>query len=415
MCGITGIYNFHSVRPVPIPVLERMTRSLAHRGPDDEGFFFDGALGLGHRRLSILDLSERGHQPMTTRDSRYTISYNGEIYNYVELRKELESQGHAFHTGTDTEIVLALYSFQGANCLDRLNGMFAIAIWDSVARTLFLARDRVGIKPLYYAETMDGIVFGSEIKSILATVSISNQVDTSLIDTYFAFGYVPGEKTLLRGIQKLLPGHWLLAGPEGIKRKRYWDLEFRPDYKRSAEDTAEELQALLLDAVRIHMRSDVPVGVFLSGGLDSSTTVALLAEAGFGNVKTFSVAYREGLEYDETVYARLVADRFETDHHVLYLEPKQFVDFIPDFVWFMDEPVTEAAAISLYFISKLLRAHVTVALSGEGADELYGGYDIYKYMSWIEQYRKLPTRCVRCFWNRCSLPWVAKNFGNICG
>ena len=389
MCGIAGIYNFRSHRPVDRDVLGRMTRSLAHRGPDDEGLFLDGALGVGHRRLSILDLSERGHQPMTTPDGRYTISYNGEIYNYLELRKELESQGHAFLTGTDTEVVLGLYSQEGANCLTRLNGMFAIAIWDSVERTLFLARDRVGIKPLYHAETANGIVFGSEVKALLAS-TVFAQVSLPLIDTYFNFGYVPGERTLFEGIRKLLPGHWLLIGPKGIKCERYWDLECRPNFHRSTRDTAEELRELLLDAVRIHMRSDVPVGVFLSGGLDSSTTVALLAEAGVEHVKTFSVAYRDGAEYDETPHARLVANHFKTDHHVLYVEPTQFVEFIPDFVWFMDEPVTEAAAISLYFISKLLRSHVTVALSGEGADELYAGYDIYKYMGWIEEYRKLP-------------------------
>jgi asparagine synthase (glutamine-hydrolysing) len=390
MCGITGIYNFRSRRPVEGDALERMTRSLAHRGPDDEGFFFDGALGLGHRRLSILDLSERGHQPMTTADGRYTISYNGEIYNYLEVRNELESLGQGFHTGTDTEVVLTLYSSQGANCLKRLNGMFAIAIWDSVKRTLFLARDRVGIKPLYYAETAEGIVFGSEVKALLASTSVGARVCLSLIDTYFNFGYVPGERTLFEGIKKLLPGHWLMVGPEGIKCERYWDLEYSPDFQRSPEDAAEGLRELLLDAVRIHMRSDVPVGVFLSGGLDSSTTVALLAEAGVENVKTFSVAYREGAAYDETAYASLVADRFKTDHHVLYIDPAQFQDFVPNYVWFMDEPVSEAAAIALYFIAKHLRDHVTVALSGEGADELYAGYDIYKYMGWIEHYRKLP-------------------------
>ena len=327
---------------------------------------------------------------MSTPDGRYTISYNGEIYNYLELRNELESQGDVFHTGTDTEVVLTLYSLEGVDCLNRLNEMFAIAIWDSLERKLFLARDRVGIKPLYYAETAEGIVFGSEVKALLASTSICPRVSLPLIDTYFKFGYVPGEKTLFKGIKKLLPGHWLMAGPEGIRCERYWDLEYRPDFQRSPEDTAEVLRELLLDAVRIHMRSDVPVGVFLSGGLDSSTTVALLAEAGVENVKTFSVAYKGGAEYDESPYANLVADRFKTDHHTLYVEPAQFQDFVPSYVWFMDEPVTEAAAISLYFIAKLLRDHVTVALSGEGADELYAGYDIYKYMGWIEQYRKLP-------------------------
>ena len=390
MCGITGIYNFHSQRPVSRGLLERMIRILAHRGPDDEGIFLDAACGLGHRRLSILDLTERGHQPMTTPDGRYTISYNGEIYNYLELRKDLESRGCIFHTNTDTEVVLTLYSLQGPSCLGRLNGMFAIAIWDSVERKLFLARDRIGIKPLYYSETADGIVFGSEVKALLACPEMCSQVNLPLVDTYFNFGYVPGKKTLFQGINKLLPSHWLIADSQGIRCERYWDIQYAPNLQRSADDTAEELRELLLDAVRIHMRSDVPVGVFLSGGLDSSTTVALLAEAGFNDVKTFSVAYKEGAEFDETSYAQVVAKRFHTDHHILYVDPADFKDFVPQFVWYMDEPVTEAAAISLYFIAKLLRTHVTVALSGEGADELYAGYDIYKYMSWIEQYRKLP-------------------------
>jgi len=397
MCGIAGIYNFRSFRPVKECDLRRMTEILAHRGPDDQGIFLDGACGLGHRRLSILDLSERGHQPMTTLDGRYTITYNGEIYNFVELRKDLESQGCVFRTDTDTEVVLTLCSLQGPRCLARLNGMFGIAIWDAVEQKLILARDRLGIKPLYYAETGDGIVFGSEIKALLAHCDVAPSVDLSLISTYFEFGYVPGEKSLFQGIKKLLPGHWLIAEAKGVRRERYWALEYAPDRQRSADETAEQLRELLLDAVRIHMRSDVPVGVFLSGGLDSSTTVALLSEAGFDGLKTFAVAYNDGPDFDETGYAQLVAEHFKTDHHTLYVNPDDFKDFVPQFVWFMDEPVTEAAAISLYFIAKLLRQHVTVALSGEGADELYAGYDIYKYMGWIESYRKLPDSIRKVF------------------
>jgi asparagine synthase (glutamine-hydrolysing) len=374
-----------------------MVEVVAHRGPDDEGLFFDGLLGLGHRRLSILDLSERGRQPMLTPDSRYAIAYNGEIYNYIELRSELESQGYVFYTNTDTEVVLTLYSLRGPSCLRRLNGMFAIAIWDSVERKLFLARDRIGIKPLYYTETADGIVFGSEIKALLAHCDVRPSVDVSLIHTYFDFGYVPGEASLFQGIKKLLPGYWVMVDAKGVRCERYWALEYAPDMQRSADETAEQLRELLLDAVRMHMRSDVPVGVFLSGGLDSSATVALLSEAGFDGLKTFAVAYKEGPDFDETGYAQLVAERFKTDHHTLYVNPGDFKDFVPQFVWYMDEPVTEAAAISLYFIAKLLREHVTVALSGEGADELYAGYDIYKYMGWIESYRKLPGSIRKVF------------------
>jgi asparagine synthase (glutamine-hydrolysing) len=386
------MYNFRSGAPADQLAVERMTRLLAHRGPDAEGFHYDRELGLGHRRLSILDLSERGRQPMVGQDGRFVIAYNGEVYNYLELRTVLEAKGHVFRTDTDTEVVLALYAQDGVKCVDRFNGMFALAIWDSLTRTLFLARDRAGIKPLYYAETPNGLMFASEAKALFASQQVSPQVAGPLIDTFLTYGYIPGEDTLFQGIRKLLPGYWLLVSPEGIKSAAYWDLSYAPNARRTPEDTAAELRALLLDAMRIHLRSDVPVGVFLSGGLDSSTTVALLHEAGFQNLKTFSVAYREGRAYDETRYARLIADRFQTDHHVLYLEPNRFLECIPHYVWHMDEPVTEAAAISLYCIAKLLRQHVTVALSGEGADELFAGYDIYRYMQWIEKYRKLPEK-----------------------
>lgn len=391
MCGIAGVYNFRYGIPADQTMIELMTRALSHRGPDAQGVYLDREVGLGHRRLSILDLNDRGRQPMHSPDRRYTIVYNGEVYNYLELRRELENSGYLFRTETDTEVVLALYEKEGAACLHRLNGMFAVAIFDSADRTLFLARDRVGIKPLYYACTSDGFAFASEVKAILATHSVSARVYLPAIDSYMNFGYVPGQETLFQGLHKLLPGHWAKVTPKGLTISKYWDLEYTPNLVRSVEDTTEELRALLLDAMRIHMRSDVPVGVFLSGGLDSSTTVALLHEAGCRNLKTFSVSYREGAQYDESQYAQLVADHFGTDHHTLYIDPSQFVQFIPQYVWYMDEPVTEAAAISLYFISKLLREHVTVALSGEGSDELFAGYDIYKYMLWIERYRKLPS------------------------
>jgi asparagine synthase (glutamine-hydrolysing) len=390
MCGLTGIYNFRSRAPADRATVERMTRILLHRGPDDEGFYFDAALGLGHRRLSILDLSARGHQPMYTAGGRFTIAYNGEVYNYLELRKDLETDGYVFQTETDTEVILALYAQKGPTCLQYLNGMFAFAIWDSVERTVFLARDRIGIKPFYYAETPDGIIFASEIKALLVSDQVRPQVATESIDTYLSFGYVPGAETLFRGIRKVLPGQWLQISPHGIQCASYWDLDYVPNLRRNAQETADGLRELLLDAMHIHLRSDVPIGVFLSGGLDSSATVALLAEAGVHNLQTFSVAYPAGALYDETPFARLVADRFQTDHHVLYVDPNQFLDCIPDFVWYMDEPVAEAPAIAFYLIAKLLREHVTVALSGEGADELFAGYAIYRYMRWIEAYRRLP-------------------------
>lgn len=391
MCGIAGIYNFKTLAPVDPEIVRDMTNIIAHRGPDADGFHFDGPVGLGHRRLAILDLSERGRQPMYFRDRRYAIVFNGEIYNYIELRKELIAKGCVFHTDTDTEVLLALFAEYGVDCLKRLNGMFSFAIWDSVDRSLFLARDRVGIKPLYYSITSEGISFASEIKSLFVSKETTPTVDLPLIDTYFSFGYVPGTQTLFEGVHKLAPGHWMWVRPTGLTSRSYWDVHYAPNLTRTATQTAEELRDLLLDAAKIHMRSDVPVGVFLSGGVDSSTTVALLAEEGFENLKTFCVAYGHGSDYDETKYARLVADRFRTDHHVLYVTADEFKDFIPRYVWHMDEPVTEAAAISLYFISKLLREHVTVALSGEGSDELFGGYGVYRRQQNFEAYRKLPA------------------------
>jgi asparagine synthase (glutamine-hydrolysing) len=326
---------------------------------------------------------------MFSADNRFVIAYNGEIYNYLELKKELEELGCRFRTGTDTEVILALYAQKGPGCLADLNGMFAIAIWDALERTLFLARDRVGIKPLYFAETPDGLTFGSEIKALLAG-GVPPRVATRHIDTYLSFGYVPGFETLFEGVRRVLPGQWLQVSPCGIRKRFYWDVEYVPNHRRGSVDTAEELRTLLLDAVRIHMRSDVPVGVFLSGGLDSSATVALLAEAGVDRLNTFSVAHRAGGQYDETPYANVVAERFGTKHRVLFMESTEFRDTIPRFIWSMDEPVAEAPALPFYLISKLLRQHVTVALSGEGADELFGGYGVYRYMQWANAYGKCP-------------------------
>jgi asparagine synthase (glutamine-hydrolysing) len=368
-----------------------MADVVAHRGPDADGFYLAGPVGLAHRRLAILDLSERGRQPMATPDGRFVIVFNGEIYNYLELRAGLEREGYAFRTDTDTEVLLALYATKGRRSLSSLNGMFAFAIWDARDRELFVARDRIGIKPLYYTQTGDGVLFASEAKSLFAYPGVRCEVDRGEIDTFMTFGYVPGERTLFRGVRKLLPGHSLTVTRDRVTDRPYWEIAYTPDESRGADETARQLHDLLLDAARIHLRSDVPVGVFLSGGLDSSSVVSLLAEAGIRGIKTFSVAYRHGDAYDESRYARLVSERFGTEHHVLYVEPHSFGQFIPDYVWHMDEPVTEAAALSLYFISRQLRQHVTVALSGEGADELFAGYQIYRYMRWLEAYRRAPA------------------------
>jgi asparagine synthase (glutamine-hydrolysing) len=389
MCGIAGAFNFRSGADADRRAVVRMTESMAHRGPDAHDTYAAGPIALGHRRLAIIDLSERGRQPMSYLGGRFVIVFNGEIYNYLELRHELEQRGHQFATDTDTEVLLASFAAYGDECVERLNGMFAFAIWDAHARRLFMARDRVGIKPLYYTVSDEGIRFASEAKALFEYGDVAAEVDRELIPTYMAFGYVPGERSLFKGVRKLLPGHTLCAADGRVEVRPYWEL---PSEKTSSspDEIADELRALLLDATRLQLRSDVPIGVFLSGGVDSSAIVSLVKAAGTERVKTFSVAYAEGREFDETEFAMLVARRFGTEHHVLHLDSSRFADFIPQFAWHMDEPVIEAAAISLYFIARQLREHVTVALSGEGSDELFGGYDIYRYMQWTERLRRVP-------------------------
>jgi asparagine synthase (glutamine-hydrolysing) len=368
-----------------------MADAMAHRGPDADGFFVDGAVGLAHRRLAILDLSDRGRQPMFTSDGRFVLVFNGEIYNYIELRQQLAREGVRCRTDTDTEVLLHLYAREGSAALRHLNGMFAIAVWDRTQRELFLARDRVGIKPLYYTETRHGIAFASEAKALFAYPGITADIDVDEVDTFMTFGYVPGERTMFRGVRKLLPGHSLSVANQRLTERRYWNVQYNFQASRSARETAAQLHDLLLDATRIQLRSDVPVGVFLSGGLDSSAVVSLVSEAGTKGIKTFSVAYRDDPAYDESAFAKHISEEFATQHQVLYVEPTSFIDFIPEYVWYMDEPVTEAAALSLYFIAKELRREVTVALSGEGADELFAGYQIYRYMQWLERYRATPA------------------------
>jgi asparagine synthase (glutamine-hydrolysing) len=388
MCGIAGIVNLElAPRPADIGA---MIADIAYRGPDGVGQIClekDG-VALGHRRLSILDLSEAGSQPMASPGGRYWVVYNGEIYNYLEIRRELEALGRTFRSGSDTEVLLHAYEQWGPACLERFMGMYAFAIWDRSQRQLFAARDRLGIKPFYYRETPHGILFASEIKSILTVQADSRDVDVSLIDAYMDFGYVPGEATLHRGIKRLLPGHTLIWRDNRTTVSRYWDLRFG---ERNGEDVsacADRIGAMLKESIALHLRSDVPLGVFLSGGIDSSAVVALLSPGASSGLKTFSVAYDFGPDYDETPYAREVAAAFSTDHHEVRVTPRQFLDFVPDYIWHMDEPVTEAAAISLYHVSKLAREHVVVCLSGEGSDEMFAGYDFYTYNLAIERARR---------------------------
>jgi asparagine synthase (glutamine-hydrolysing) len=392
MCGIAGIHRFRSGAPVDREDLETMAALLNHRGPDDEGFWLEGDVGLAHRRLAILDTSRLGRGPMATPDGDVLITYNGEIYNFLELRADLEGRGHRFRTGTDTEVLLHLWREHGEGMLELLNGMFAFALWDRRLRKLFLVRDRLGIKPLYYRLDGDGISFASEVKALLRLRPGTAQVDIGVLDAYMSVGYVPTERTLFAGVQKLQPGHCLTVERGEVRIREYWDVRPGDGEPLNEDEAVEQSLALLRDAVRLQLRSDVPLGVFLSGGIDSSAVVALMAERGVPDIRTFTVAYDFGTRFDETRYARLVAERFATRHQEVFVTPREFQELVPTMIWHMDEPVTEAAAISLFFIARLARQHgVIVVLSGEGSDEVFGGYPIYKYMQELERYRRLPA------------------------
>lgn len=390
MCGIAGIKGFDN--RFSVHDLEKMGNTFPWRGPDDKGVFFDQARGIGlaHRRLSIIDTSAAGVQPMFDSDRQLVIVFNGEIYNYLELRKELEGLGAVFHTKTDTEVILAAYKRWGIHCLDRFNGMWAFAIYDIRNRSLFMARDRMGIKPFYYYRDDQGIFyFASEVKAILSALDQVPDLDLSGLDPYMSFGYLPGEDTLFKGIRRLLPGHYMTLDSDNLlKTGRYWDLNFSVGPDKGLDYYVENGRELLNSAIDLRLRSDVPLGIFLSGGLDSSSIVGLLASRVSQPLKTFSVAYDLGRQFNETPWARQVAETFQTDHHEFFVTPEQFSDFIPDFIRYMDEPVTESAAISLYYIARLAKTHVTVALSGEGADEILGGYDFYRYMAVLDIWYK---------------------------
>lgn len=411
MCGIAGIINI--VMSPSIAEIGAMITDISYRGPDGVGqicFDTDG-VALGHRRLSILDLSEAGNQPMASSDGRFWVVYNGEIYNYLEIRKDLEVLGRTFRSSSDTEVLLQAYEQWGTACLKRFMGMYAFAIWDRERRELFAARDRLGIKPFYYQETTHGILFASEIKSILSVQHGPRNVDLTLIDAYMDFGYVPGEETLHKGIKRLMPGHMLTWHDNRTAVSPYWDFGFEDQLKDGITVCADRMKHLLQDSITLHLRSDVPLGVFLSGGLDSSAVVSLLSPGASCGLRTFSVAYDFGPDYDETPYAREVAGAFQTDHHEIWVTPRQFLDFVPCFIWHMDEPVTEAAAISLYYLSKLAREHVVVCLSGEGSDELFAGYDFYTYNLAIEKARRLFG--TRFFGTLAGMASTLKRFGKI--
>lgn len=376
MCGIAGFVDKGDFsQEERTAILTRMCRAIVHRGPDDEGLQVDGPVALGMRRLSIIDLSG-GHQPMSGEDGTVSIVFNGEIYNYLELKRDLEARGHTFKTNSDTETIVHGYEEFSSSCVKHLRGMFCFAIWDEKARTLFLARDRVGKKPLYYTQTRDGsFVFGSELKSILEHPHFEREIDLEALDAYLTLGYVPDPLSIYRNVYKLPPGHTLTYSQGRVTLEQYWDFEFAPDLNRSEESFAEELRPLLEDAVRARLVADVPLGAFLSGGIDSTTVVALMAKAMGQPVKTFSIGFREDT-YNELQYARLTAKKYGTDHHEFFVTP-EICDVADELAWHLDEPFADSSSIPTYIVSKLAREHVTVALSGDGGDELFGGYTRY--------------------------------------
>ena len=386
MCGICGKLNYDRESRVAPDLVQRMMDTIVHRGPDGEGSYISGPIGLGHRRLSIIDLNT-GDQPMCNEDRTVWIVYNGEIYNFKVLREELIQKGHTFSSTSDTEVVIHAYEEYGVECLSRLQGMFAFALWDARNESLFLARDRVGIKPLYYCETGKALVFASEIKSLLVDPEVDRDLDLTSIDLFLSYLYLPGAQTLFKNIRKLEPGYYLLAKGTQTICHQYWDLSFgqpQPGIS-SLEDAGEELLGLVKKSVRGYMISDVPVGFLLSGGVDSTALLSCAVDETDKRISTFTIGFAGHEFADERPYAQLAAKRFGTDHYETTISASQFRDFLPKYVWHMEEPVCEPPAVALYYVSRLAREHVKVVLSGEGGDEAFGGYSNYRNLLLLEK------------------------------
>ena len=389
MCGIAGRFNYRSGAPVAAAMVTGMCNLLAHRGPDGDGVWIDGAIGLGHRRLAIIDLSPAGRQPMLTAEQDLAITFNGEIYNFLELRRELEGRGHRFKSRTDTEVMLAAYREWGVDCLRRFRGMFAFALWDEQRRMLFIARDRVGKKPLHYMVDGNGLAFASEPKAFLADPSFTPEPNLEALSAFLSYQYVPSPLSAFKGVHKLPPAHYLTVRDGRVTTHRYWKLSYAKKQRLSEEDACTELLARLREAVRLRLVSDVPLGAFLSGGIDSSVIVALMARLSDGPVKTFSIGFDEE-EFNELPYARLVAKRYRTDHHEFFVRPDA-ADIFPRLVWHYNEPYADSSAIPTYYLSQLARRHVTVALNGDAGDENFAGYRRYVTRRPTRHFDRLPS------------------------
>jgi len=398
MCGIVGKISLDGAAVEP-GLIKKMCDTVAHRGPDDEGIWVShknpgisndstpnlAQVGLGHRRLSIIDLSPAGHQPMTNEDRSLCITYNGEIYNFLALRCQLEAKGHHFSSNTDTEVILHLYEEYGDRCVELLRGMFAFGIWDEKQQRLLLARDRLGKKPLFYYSDGKKFLFASEIKAILADPEIKASPDLTALHHYLTYQYVPSPFSAFKGINKLPPGHILTLENGQIKISRYWKLSYAHKQHRSEEEWTEAIMEKLQEAVRLRMISDVPLGAFLSGGIDSSAVVALMTQLSSGPIKTFSIGFEEE-EYNELPYARLIAQRYQTEHHEFIVKPNA-IEIFPKLIWHYNEPFADSSAIPTYYLVKMTRKYVTVALNGDAGDENFAGYDRYvanKLASWYD-------------------------------
>ena len=394
MCGIAGILNLESNRGADLELLGRMTRVLAHRGPDDDGFFHEGPVGLGHRRLSIIDLAG-GAQPMANEDGTAWIVFNGEIFNFQSLRGELEAAGHRFKTRSDTECIIHLYEEYGEGCAQRLVGQFAFAIWDTRRRRLLLARDHIGIKPLFYHLDRERLIFGSELKALLEDEALEREIDPEALVDYLTYRYVPAPRTIFRGVRKLPAGHWLLWEDGSVRIERFWEMPCSGEAPASEEECAERVASLVREAVQSQLLSDVPLGALLSGGIDSSIMVALMAELTGGPVKTFTIGFREE-DFSELPYARQVAEKYGTEHHELVVEPES-VEMLPRLIQAFDEPFADPASVPTYYVCRLAREHVTVCLSGDGGDEAFAGYRRYQWALKYARFDSLPGRLRSAF------------------
>lgn len=389
MCGIVGLYYLDDVQPCSEKVIKDMRDAITHRGPDDKGVYIDGSLGIAHRRLSIIDV-DNGHQPLSTPDGRLQVVFNGEIYNYIELKKTLESAGHEFKTKSDTEVLLYLYLEFGDDFVKKLNGIFSFAIWDHSSRKLFLARDHMGVKPLYYYLNSNVLLFSSEIKSIVTSGLYEQECNKKALGEYFIFRDVSGEQTLFNEVKSLLPGCCMVVKDGNIESTQYWDVPVSAPASVSCDKAIESLDELLVDAVKMQLMSDVPLGSFCSGGIDSSLITALAARQTGAGINTYSVGFNE-VAYDETEYARKVSKLYNTDHHELRLTNNDFTALIPEMIKFNDEPLNFPNSVLIYAISKVAKHDVTVVLTGEGADELFGGYPRYHIPNLVSRLQNLPS------------------------